>query len=197
MASDVPPPETKAEIAGAVRDALAKHGYARLTTSKIAAESDKSEAGLYYYYDSKDDMIVAFLETASDYLVRELEAVEAAGPEETLRAACDRLVVREENADDRGVDVAMMELLSHAPYDEEFRERLLTLERTTLDHLAGIVADGVETGVFRDVEPRATATFLLAAARGSTPLSLALGMDEAGRDLHEQVQDYIDSLVVD
>jgi AcrR family transcriptional regulator len=59
------PPDAKAAIAGAVRRALAEHGYARLTTAKIAAEYENSEAGLYYYYDSKDGMIAAFLDHAA------------------------------------------------------------------------------------------------------------------------------------
>ncbi|WP_435361393.1 TetR family transcriptional regulator [Haloarchaeobius sp. DFWS5] len=49
MASDDVPAEAKAEIAEAVRKALSKHGYAGLTTKRVAAESEKSEASLYYY----------------------------------------------------------------------------------------------------------------------------------------------------
>jgi AcrR family transcriptional regulator len=192
---DAVPPEAKAQVADAVRAALAKHGYARLTTAKIAAESDKSEAGLYYYYDSKDEMIAAFLETAADYSARDLEAAAGDDPEARLRAACDRLFVDREDEDARGVNVAVMELLSHAPYNETLRGPLEDLEGNTLDHLATIVADGVEEGVFRDVDPEGVAAFLLAAANGSTGFYLALGMDDAGAVLHEQVDAYVDSLL--
>lgn len=186
-----------AEIVGAVREALAKHGYARLTTAKIAAESEKTEAGLYYHYDSKDEMIAAFLAETADYLARELAAVEADDPEARLRAACDRLFVDRDDVEARGVNVAVMELLSHAPHDETLREPLRALEANTLDHLAAIVADGVEAGVFREVDPRGTAALLLAAADGSTGFYLALGMEEAGERLHDQVSAYVDWLVVD
>lgn len=191
------PPDAKARIAEAVRRALAKHGYARLTTAKIAAESEKSEAGLYYYYDTKDEMIAAFLETAADAAARDLEATEDADPATRLRAACDRLFVDRDDEAARGVNVAVMELLSHAPYNETLRAPLETLEGNALDHLATIVADGVEAGVFREVDPDGVAAFLLAAANGSTGFYLALGMDDAGAALHDQIDAYIDSLLAD
>ena len=194
---DAVPPAAKAEIAEAVRAALAKHGYARLTTAKIAAESEKSEAGLYYYYDSKDEMIVAFLETAADRYASEFDATAAEDPETRLRATCERLFVDRDAEDESGVNVAVMELLSHAPYNETLREPLEALEGNALAHIAEIVADGIEAGVFREVDPDGVAAFLLAAGNGSTGFYLALGMDEAGAALHEQVDAYVDWLVAD
>lgn len=193
---DSVPPEARAQIADAVRAALAEHGYARLTTAKIAAESEKSEAGLYYYYDSKDDMIAAFLQSAADYLAEDLAETDATGPEARLRAACDSLFVDYDDEDARGVNIAIMELLSHAPYNETLRDPLMALEGSTLDHLTTIIEDGVDEGVFRPVDPAGTAAFLLAAANGSTGFYLSLGMDEAGENLHDAVSAYIDSLLV-
>ena len=186
--------ETKAEIALAVRQALAEHGYERLTTAKIADKYDKSEAGLYYYYDTKDEMIGAFLEETAGNLGEQLATVDG-GPEQRLREACAHLFV--DPADDAaGVHVAIMELLSHAPYNDTLREPLLALESATLDLLTGIVREGVEQGVFRDIDPRETAAFLLAAADGSTGFYVALEMD-VGADLHAGVSAYIDSLLAD
>jgi len=192
MSDDISP-ETKAEIALAVRQALAEHGYERLTTAKIAAEYDKSEAGLYYYFDTKDEMIAAFLEQAAGQLGEELADLDVDDPEQRLRIACDHLFLSpgDEGA---GVHVAIMELLSHAPYNETLREPLLALESSTLDLLTEIVRDGVERGVFRPVDPRATAAFLLAAADGSTGFHVALEMD-VGDDLDAAWSAYVDSLV--
>jgi AcrR family transcriptional regulator len=189
------PPERKAEVAEAVRKALAKHGYARLTTKAIAAESEKSEAGLYYYYDSKDEMIAAFLEVAAGSLGTELDDRAIEDPEKRLRTAVDYLFVDREDERQRGVNVAIMELLSHAPYNETLRGPLRTLEGSTLDTLTEIVADGVETGAFREVDPRGTAAFLLAAADGSTGFYLALGIEDVGDRLREQAHRFVDSLL--
>ncbi|WP_299267107.1 TetR/AcrR family transcriptional regulator [Halorientalis sp.] len=115
MEEEPVPPDTTAAVAGAVREALAEHGYARLTTAKIAAESELSGAGLYYHYDSKDEMVVAFLEAAAGFLSRELDALDANDPESRLREACDLLFTDRDDTERRGVDVAVMELLAHAP----------------------------------------------------------------------------------
>ncbi len=197
MDEDSVPPDVEAEVAGAVRTALAKHGYERLTTKKIAAESEKSEAGLYYHYDSKDEMIAVFLDAAADHLGADLEEGGATDPEAQLRAAMDHLFVDPEDEDARGLNIAVMELLSHAPYNETLRAPLRAMVRTTQDHLAEIIADGIEAGVFREVDPQGTAALLNAAADGSTGFYLALRMDDAGESLYDQVSAYVDWLVVD
>ena len=194
---DAVPADRKAAVAEAVRRALSKHGYARLTTARIAAESEMSEAGLYYYYDSKEAMIVAFLEETADFLARDLAAAEAEGPEEELRRSLDCLFVDRDDEAARGVKVAVMELLSHAPYDEELREPLLEMESRTLERLAETVAEGVRTGVFHEVDPRGTAAFLLAAADGSTGFYLALGVEDVGDRLREQASLFVASLLAD
>jgi AcrR family transcriptional regulator len=187
--------EERAGVAQAVGAALAAHGYERLTTAKIAAEYDKSEAGLYYYFDSKDEMIAAFLEETAGEFGEQMAAADPENPEATLRAACERLFCAP--GDERaGLHVAIMELLSHAPYNETLREPLLALESATLDALTDIVRAGVEQGVFRPVDPRATAAFLMAAADGSTGFYVALEMD-VGEDLRAGWQAYVDSLLAE
>ena len=189
------PPDAEAEIAEAVGAALAKHGYERLTTAKIAAEYDKSEAGLYYHHDSKDEMIAAFLDGAAAAQAAELTDDDREDPEARLRAACERLFVAP--GDERaGLHVAVMELLSHAPYNETLRRPLRQLEGATLDALAGIIREGVEDGTFREVDPDATAAFLLAAADGSTGFHVALEMD-IGADIRRGWSAYVDSLLAD
>lgn len=195
MASPEIDAAARAEVAVAVRQALAEHGYERLTTAKIASHYDKSEAGLYYYFDSKDEMIAAFLESAASHLGEELLCVDTDAPEAALRDACANLFRTPDHAH-AGLAVAIMELLSHAPHNETLREPLLELETACLDALTDIVAAGVDQGVFRPVDPRATAAFLLAAADGSTGMAVALEMDVSD-DLRSAWTAYIDSLLAD
>ena len=195
MASSDMDADARAEVAVAVRQALAQHGYERLTTEKIAEEYEKSEAGLYYYFDSKDEMIAAFLEHAANHLRDELLAVDSTGPAAALRDACDCLF-RSPNDPNAGVYVAIMELLSHAPYNETLREPLLELETVCLESLTEIITSGVDSGVFRPVDPGATAAFLLAAADGTTGFYVALEMD-VDEDLQAGLSAYIDSLLAE
>ena len=187
--------EARAEVSEAVREALARHGYERLTTARIAAEYDKSEAGLYYYFDSKDEMIAAFLEETKKPLHEELLGVDDAGPERAHRGGWDTQFPSP-GGPSAGVAVGIMELLSHAPYNETLRKPLLELESVILERLVEIVESGVEQGVFRPVDPRATAAFLLAAADGTTGFYIALEMD-VDEELQAGLSAYIDSLVAE
>lgn len=185
--------DARGEVALAVQAALDEHGYERLTTAKIAEHYANSEAGLYYYFDSKDEMIAAFLEHSATYLSEDLLGVDTDDPEQALREACEFLF-RTPDHEYAGIAVAIMELLSHAPYNETLREPLLELESACLESLTAIVAAGVEQEVFRPVDPRATAAFLLAAADGSTGINVALDMD-LDEDLRTGWSAYIDSLL--
>ena len=72
--------DAREEVAGAVRAALAKHGYAGLTTKKVAAESEKSEAFFFYHCDTKADLIVVFLEWAAGWSLDRFAAAAATNP---------------------------------------------------------------------------------------------------------------------
>lgn len=194
--SDAVPDVARAEIVGAVRRALAKHGYARLTTKKVAAESEKSEAFFFYHYDTKDDLVVAFLDWATERSAERLAAIDSDDPVTRLFVACDVLVGDYEDEDDRGINVAMMELLSHAPHDEALHDRLSAYERSVIDELAAIVSLGIESGAFRDVDPEATAAYLLMTADGTTGAVMALGMTDVGEKVRERLFDYLTSTVL-
>jgi len=195
MASPDMDAEARAEVAIAVRQALAEHGYERLTTEKIAEHYAKSEAGLYYYFDSKEEMIAAFLKETTEHLSEDVLDIERDDPERALREACDCIF---RSPGDRLADiaVAIMELLSHAPHNETLREPLVEMESEILDRLAEIIETGVEQGVFRPVDPRATAAFLLAAADGTTGFYVSLGMD-VDEELQAGLSAYIDSLLAE
>lgn len=194
--SDAVPDVARAEIVGAVRRALAKHSYARLTTKKVAAESEKSEAFFFYHYDTKDDLVVAFLDWATERSAERLAAIDSDDPVTRLFVACDVLVGDYEDEDDRGINVAMMELLSHAPHDEAFHDRLSAYKRSVIDELAAIVSLGIESGAFRDVDPEATAAYLLMTADGTTGAVMALGMTDVGEKVRERLFDYLTSTVL-
>ncbi|MEF8843375.1 MAG: TetR/AcrR family transcriptional regulator [Haloarculaceae archaeon] len=78
--------DSRERIMRATYCALCKHDYASLTTQDIADESDLSKAALHYHYDSKADLLRAFLEYLLDSF-RERATAETAdeGPFERVR----------------------------------------------------------------------------------------------------------------
>ena len=187
--------EVRGEIAEAVGAALAKHGYARLTTKQVAEESELSEAGLFYHCDTKDEMIAVFLDAARRQRAAEFEAIANCGPEERLRAASELLLVDADDERARGVNVAVMELMAHAPHNDALQEPLLALTSTTLDELEAIIAAGIDEGVFREVDPRGAAGFIKSAADGWTGFSIALGVEGMDERLRTQMDLFVDSLL--
>lgn len=187
------PVETREGVAHAVRRALAKHGYAALTTKKVAAETDKSEATLFYHYETKDDLIAVFLRFSIGWLSRRIETLETDDPVERLITACELLLVDPDDEYMRRINIAVMELLSHAPYNETLREPLLEYERHVHNTLADILQDGIEQGQFCAVDPDATAAFILATTDGSTGCVLALEMDDMGKTIRTRLFEYIES----
>ncbi|PSQ19971.1 TetR/AcrR family transcriptional regulator [Halobacteriales archaeon QS_8_69_26] len=190
------PAAAREEVVESVRRALAKHGYADLTTAKVAAESEKSEAFFFYHYDTKDDLILAFVDWAADRLTRRLSDLDGEDPVVRLYAACEVLLGDYEDETSRGINVAMMELLSHAPHEPAFRERLERYERGVLDDLAGILRDGVDAGQFREVDPESTAAFLLMATDGTAGAVMALGMTDVDAGVREGLFDYLERSVL-
>lgn len=190
------PAAAREEIVASVKRALAKHGYADLTTSKVAAESDKSEAFLFYHYDTKEDLILAFLDWATDRLQRRLSAVQAEDPVPRLYAACEALLGDYEDETSRGINVAMMELLAHAPHDPAIRERLERYERGVLKDLTRILQEGIAAGEFRQVDPEATAAFLVMATDGTAGAVMALGMTDVDEAVRDRLFDYLERSVL-
>ncbi|WP_255148642.1 TetR/AcrR family transcriptional regulator [Halorarius halobius] len=191
------PDDAAAEIADAVRRALAKHGYAGLTTKKVAAESEKSEAFFFYHCDSKHDLILVFLDYASEWSLGRLEAVtDIADPVEKLYVACEALLGDPDDEFSRGMNVAVMELLAHAPHDTAFHDRLEAYERRVLADLASVLEDGIDAGVFRAVDPEATAAFLLMVADGTAGAVHALGMDDVEAGVRDRLFDYLETSVL-
>ncbi|MFB6079766.1 MAG: TetR/AcrR family transcriptional regulator [Haloferacaceae archaeon] len=191
------PESTHEEIMRATYRALCEHGYADLTTKAIAEESGHSTALLHYHYDTKEDLLVAFLE----YLIERFHETAVLdedhdGPAEQLAAVVERLVFGPDDYKD--FQTAMLELRSQAPYNRAYREQLRSNDRELRALLSGIVERGIEAGVFRAVDPDRTATYLLATIDGARTRWITLDDDDVLTDVHEELRIYVaDRLLVD
>ena len=192
--ADGVPPDTRTAIMEATYAALCEHGYADLTMQAIADEFDMTKAVLHYHYDTKEDLLVAFL----DYLLDQfLDAVDAdpagdptddAGdavedPTDQLVALVDALLLGKHGAmsevDHWEYHTALLEVRAQAPHNDAFREQLTTNYEYVAAAIATIVADGVESGALRAVDPDRTAAWLLATINGARLHQVTLGVDVA------------------
>ncbi|WP_277542270.1 TetR/AcrR family transcriptional regulator [Haloarcula laminariae] len=163
------------EIMHATYRALCSYGYADLTMQDIADESSKSKAALHYHYDSKHDLLCAFLDDLYDRFVALTDDVEGDDPHEELLALIEAVL---ENPDDdrEEFETAVLEIRAQAPYEEGFRERLRRLDDHLVAELTGILEAGVADGTFDPgVDPADTAGFIVTVLTGTSTRRVTAG----------------------
>jgi TetR/AcrR family transcriptional regulator, transcriptional repressor of aconitase len=67
------------QIMDAARSRFASHGFARTSMADIVSESGLSNGAIYRYFTSKDEIVIAVCEQASDALPKALTAEAVAG----------------------------------------------------------------------------------------------------------------------
>ena len=179
-------PSAAAEIMDGVYSALRAHGYADLTMQDIADECSKSKSLLHYHYDTKEDLLVAFL----DYVVSDSEERIAARadepPVERLVEFVGWFVFAPDEAEREAFHIALLELRTQGPFNERIREQLARSDRLLRGTVADILADGIEAGVFRDVDVEETAALLVATLDGARTRQITL----AGAERDDETEGY-------
>lgn len=183
--------DTAEEIMRATYRALCAHGYADLTTQDIADESATSKAALHYHYDTKEELLVAFLDYLLDKFITEVEVDAAGDPRARLDTLVDALLSGPDEEGD--FQVAMLELRSQTPYVEAYGEALRANDAYLTDLLAETVADGVAAGVFRDdVDPDAAAETILLVVDGARTRSVVFEDGSAVERARETIERYVE-----
>ncbi len=162
------PTDTRTAIMKATFDALCKHGYADLTIQRIGEEFPKSKSLLYHHYEGKDDLLLEFLGYMLErFEERDVEADPDADPETRLRTFFEHMVPEPGEEHNPDFLKALVELRAQAAHDDAYRQQFARTQDHFCEHLSDIVADGVEAGDFRDVDPDRVAGFLATVISGA------------------------------
>ncbi len=178
---DGDPVDTQEAIMQATYRALCTHGYSNLTMQSIADEFDKTKGVIHYHYDTKQDLLVAFLEYLLDAFERNIAIDERHDPITRLEALIDTLLFGPPGRgefDHWELTTAMLEIRSEAPHNEEFRRQLSHNYEIVEAMVTAIVEDGIEQGVFRDVNAEEVATLLLTTINGARIYQVTLQRDD-------------------
>lgn len=185
------PEDTYHALMEATYRALCNHGYTNLRVRDIDEEFEKSRQLINHYYDGKDELISAVL----DYLLEEYEArielPEQADPETRLAAYIDQFLYGPtiEGFDHWELLMAINELRSQAHHNEEHRAMLEERTQWIIDSMSEIIAEGIEQGVFRPVDPERTANTINDIIDGARQRKITFedekALDEARRALDE------------
>jgi AcrR family transcriptional regulator len=191
------------EIMAATYRVVCTTGYADLTMREIAAEAGKSKSLLHYHYETKEGLLVAFLDHMLTRFEREVDAMDGESPAERLGTLIRRLTpdspAADEGDDAGGGDAdpghrfhrALLELRAQAPCRAAYREQLRRNKAAIESRLVVAIREGIESGEFREVDPKRAARFVLAALDGARTSAVALGDDADAVAVRESVAEYL------
>lgn len=172
-------------------DALSKHGYSALTIKRIDEEFLKSEALIFHHYESKDELLLDLLRYLLDrFEEREIPTTADADPEAELRLIFDNVCSPAANMETADFENVIIELQAQAIQDEEYRAYFTENRENFHEHLCDIIRQGVESGVFRDVDADQVANYLLTIVSG---VMFDRVTTDHGSSIRAEIDHYIES----
>ncbi|MFB6109193.1 MAG: TetR/AcrR family transcriptional regulator [Haloplanus sp.] len=183
--------ETHDAIMEATYRALCEHGYAALTMQDIADEFDKSRSLLHYHYDTKEDLLLAFLDHLIGWIGDRLSESDTEEPLERLEEFIEKFVIDPSEEGRRTFALALSELRIQAAHKEAFREKLAAHYRENVAAITTIIEDGVEEGAFRPVDPEVTGEMIYTSLVGARMYQVTLGADHATRRMQESLAEFV------
>ncbi|WP_436906771.1 TetR/AcrR family transcriptional regulator [Halosimplex marinum] len=184
--------QTHDAIMGATYSALCKHGYADLTMQDIADEFDKSRSLLHYHYDTKEELLVAFLDQAIGWRRERLRESDTEDPLARLVEFVDRFVIEPGEEQRETFALAITELRVQAAHNDEFREKLSARYDENVATIAAIVVDCADAGLFRQVNPHKTAHIMYTSLVGARTVQVTFGVERATFRMREGIARWID-----
>ena len=187
--------ERRRQILDAALKVFARLGLDRARMDDIVAEAGLSKGALYWYFQGKDDIIIALLEAVFTREVSALQALlEADGP------VYDRLLALVAHT---AAELSAMTHLAPLVYEfyalafrhQRVRQALQADLRRYVTYAVPLIEAGVERREFRPTDARQAANGLAAIVEGTLLLWV---IDPDGVDLEAQIQaagrTYLDGL---
>jgi AcrR family transcriptional regulator len=187
------PDDTREEIMKATYDALCAHGYADLTIQRISDEFPKSKSLIYHHYDSKDDLLLEFLEFVLDRFESSVPQQEYGTASERLQAVLDHVLPTHLDEEGHEFTSAMIELRAQATHNPEYHAHYTRSTQFFHDQFVTIIQQGIEEGIFRDVDPDRTATLLLTTIQGAMLQRVTSDVEEQIGSIRAELQAYIET----
>lgn len=186
--------ETKLEIMEATYRALSRHGYAGLSIKAIGEEFPKSSSLVYYHFDDKDDLLLAFMDFVLDEFVALFDDGGTDDPEAGLRALVEEAFPAEPDDDQLDFHRIIVELRAQSVRDPAYREKFRRLETQFVDTVSRLLRAGNESGAFdvADVDTAAEhlIALLLYGLSVRTTSGREAGVEAARRIVYEQLDSF-------
>jgi len=156
----------KQEILTIAARIFRQKGYNATSMNDLANECGLFKGSLYHYFKNKGEILQEVIQSYFEYLLLYLEPINSskAMPTEKLRMSLEiQMGAIEANRD--AVSVALRE---DRAVEDPYREAYIAQRNRLEDHLAGILEEGIEKGVFRNVDIRMTTKAILGMCNWAT-----------------------------
>ena len=156
--------ERKNQILDTATAVFARRGFHQARMDDIVQESGLSKGAIYWYFKSKDDIILALAQRFFDPEVADIQArlSQEGSVCDRLRAYIQRVVCDVQHMDESGVIPLIYEFYALATRHEPARQCIHGYFRAITYALVVLVQQGMDGGEFRPAPP-----FVIAAAIGS------------------------------
>lgn len=134
------------EIMNATYRAMLEHGYPNLSISIIADELGKTKTSIYYHYDSKEELLISFLDFVVDRFKIDFTEEISESPGTALDNVIERLVPLQLTDEEFHGQIVLLELRSQASRNEAFRERFTEINELLVETICDIIERGIDAG---------------------------------------------------
>ena len=146
-----------------------KKGFQKVTMDDIAHRAEISKKTIYLYFKSKEDLYYDVVREAmartKSIVIDGYESRKA--PEENIRLIFEDLYRWYiDNHDATNIFVRLRENEITQLLSQDNLDHLRDLMRSTLKHLGAIIKEGIDQGIFEDVDPMLAATIFWSAFVG-------------------------------
>lgn len=170
--------DSREEMMRATYRALCANGFANLTMQDIADEMGKSRTLLHYHYDTKDELLEAYLDRMIGWLRDRLAASDTEHPVDRLAEFIDFFVI-DPAEEGESFALAILEMRLQAIHNETFRRKLTVHYQENIHAVTDVIVDGIDAGVFREVDPDAVGETIYTAMVGARTYQITLDAGEA------------------
>jgi AcrR family transcriptional regulator len=149
----LPPEERRAQIIEAVLKVVAEHGVPGATVARIAAAADVSEGTLYVYFGSRDEILMAALDSIFMDMASLIDSSAGVNAAERLALIAQRhsQLMKTERG---GFALPWVEFIAAGP-QVGLREAVARTQQRAFDKMLAIVEEGQAEGTIRrDLEAR-------------------------------------------
>ena len=161
--------ERKRQIFIGLFHTVVKKGFSHCTITEIAEAANVSRGILHYYFKNKQEMLLELMRVLGETHYEGLQRMiaETDDPREKLKGVV-RFQYLDESKPFHDTAGVWVEFWGQAPHDREVREAVSAIQSRLRRLIADLIVQGMDKGVFRNVDPQCTASVIMSMMEGPT-----------------------------